>query len=95
MLIIACIADQFTMNNMIELINTETGTIAPISEVFADDVGHTIATYAHEHNIYNIAFGGAPEAYLERFIDDVYVIYGLMYGTTDKFKFQILEGDIE
>lgn len=86
MQIIFCQINEFDTLNSISVINEDTGDIEVINKVTDDNVGHTVVTHAHNNDIKRIVFGGASDTYLDRFVDDVYTINQLVYGTHDNIE---------
>lgn len=91
MRVIFCQINEFDTLNTISVINEDTGDCAVVDKVSDDDVGHTIVTYANNNQIHRVVFGGASDTYLDRFVDDVYTIYHLMYSNNDIEVYKIGE----
>ena len=88
---IFCQINEFDELNTISVVDESTGKIEVISKVSDDNIGHTIVTYANNNQIERIVFGGASDAYLDRFVDDVYTINHLVYGTNNIKVYKIGE----
>lgn len=67
----------------------EDGSLRHLDAVAPDDVGHTVVRFALENKAEDVLLGGSSEAYLERFVDDIYTINALMY-TNNNIKVHIL-----
>lgn len=61
----------------------EDGSLRHLDAVAPDDVGHTVVRFALENKAEDVLLGGSSEAYLERFVDDIYTINTLMYANNN------------
>lgn len=93
MQVIICQINQFTLNHKIYCLDEDTQKQSLVSTVSCDDVGHTIATYARNNKIQKVALGGAPEEYLERFVDDIYTVNQLAYNADNPLTIYIIKGE--
>ena len=92
-MIIFCCINQFSLNHPIYMVDSCTGNQTLLTVVDSNDLGHTIVTYSHDKKISEVVLSGASEAYLDRFIDDIYTINNLMYNGRNEIKVSIIEGE--
>ena len=93
-MMIFCVIDEFIANCPIYMADKDLNKYTLLADVKGDDVGHTIVTLSKEKQISDVLLSGASEAYLERFVDDIYTINNLMYNGTHEIKVSIIKGEI-